>query len=353
LPVRRWVTPQGAPWLVVFTVILLLGFAVIAGTLFPAPRPRIGNSSAGEAASLPNDHPPIQVPEEVRRAIAELVDKAKAEPDNLDLWRQLAQVQYRAGLLESGYLDAAETAYQHLLAKAPQDLEALRGLGNIAYERQQPAVALDYYRRYLELKPDDPEVRTDFGTMLLASGKAEEAIRTYLSVLEKNPQFFQAHFNLGVAYHGAGKMDEALAAFRKARELAPNERIQQEIDSLLARLGAAPEENRPQPAASAPPRQEYASFQAAAEAVFRDNPVMGKRVERVEWQGEHAARVYLRDFPMAQMGDAMRAMFRDRMLGRLREQKARFAVSEPVRFELVDVQSGEVMETLSEPQVAN
>ncbi len=340
-------SPQLAPLFVAGVVVVSIGAAVVSGLLFPAPKTTLSNKPT-EAAPLPQDHPPIRIPEEVKKAISELRDKAKAEPDNLDLWRQVAQAQYRAGLLEPEYLDGAETAYQHILAKAPEDLDALRALGNIAYERQQPAVAISFYQRYLAVKPEDPEVRTDYGTMLLASGKQDEAVQTYRSVIEKNPEFFQAHFNLGVAYHGMGKVEEALAAFRKARDLAPDQRIREQVDQVLARVQGAPQPEQVQ-AGTGRSENEAGTFRAAAESLFRQNPVMGSRVQRIDWQGEFAARVYLKDFPMEQMGDSMRALFRERMIGRLREQKSRFKVSETVRFELVDAQSGRVMDTLADP----
>ena len=344
------ISPQAAPFVVAGIVLLVASLAVLQGLVFPAARKAAPTRTAADpGANLPDDHPPIEVPEEVQKAITELVEKAKAEPDNLDLWRQVAQVQYRAGLLQPRYLKDAETAYQHILAKVPQDLEALRALGNIAYERQQPEIAMSFYQQYLAQKPDDPEVKTDLGTMLLASGKQDEAIATYQQVLEKHPQFFQAHFNLGVAYHGMGKLDEALAALRKARELAPDERIRAQVDQVLARVQGAPVgQGAAGQATPAEPRAGEASFRSAAESLFRQNPVMGSRVQRIEWQGEHLARVYLQDFPMEQMGPQMRTMFRERMLGRLREQKTRFAVQEPVKFELVDAASGSVMDTLSE-----
>lgn len=343
------VSPQAAPFVVIAIVLAVATLAVLQGLLFPAPRKEAPTrQTADAAASLPEDHPPIEVPAEVQKAISELVEKAKSEPDNLDLWRQVAQVQYRAGLLQPRYLKDAESAYQHILAKVPQDLEALRALGNIAYERQQPTVAMSFYQQYLAQKPDDPEVRTDYGTMLLASGKQDEAISTYRLVLEKHPEFFQAHFNLGVAYHGMGKFEEALAAFRKARDLAPDERIRSQVDQVLARIQSTPVAEGTVASAKQGDPAQQTSFRAAAESLFRQNPVMGSRVQRIEWQGESLARVYLQDFPMEQMGPQMRSLFRDRMLGRLREQKRRFSVQEPVRFELVDATSGSVMDTLSE-----
>lgn len=101
-------------------------------------------------------------------------------------------------------------------------------------------------------------------------------------------------------------------------------------------------------APAAPVAVEATNFREAAEAVFRQNPIMGPKVQKVEWTDDTTARVVLREFPVDQMGEAMQALFRDRMKGRLREQKGRFEVTQATRFELVDEANGRVMDTISE-----
>jgi tetratricopeptide (TPR) repeat protein len=346
---RRWyIPPQWAPAFVIGTALLATSGAIVHGLLFPAPKGGVKRVETASQPALPDDHPPIEIPQQVKDAIREVVERAKAAPDDVELWRQAAQVQYRAGLVDRSYLPEAAAAYRHVLERLPADTEALRALGNIAYEQRQPATAVQYYRQYLEQKPGDLEVRTDLGTMLLALGDTEKALETYQSVLRDDPNFFQAHFNLGVAYHGLGKMDEAKASFARARETAPDERIRQQVDQLIARLGGAPGSSPPSQAAAPGAATGDGSFRAAAESIFRQNPVMGPKVERIEWTNDEHARVYVHDFPMDRMGEEMRNMFRERMRARIREQKGRFQVVAAVRFDLVDSATGHVMETLSE-----
>lgn len=341
------IPPRWAPWFVVTIVLLASSAAVIHGLLFPAPKGGVKRVETANQGNLPADHPPIELPQQVKDAIRELVERAQAAPEDLDLWRQVAQAQYRAGLLDPQYLSEARSAYRHILERLPDDLEALRALGNIAYEQRQPTVAVNYYRQYLTKKPDDLEVRTDLGTMLLALGQTDEALATYQAVLRDNPNFFQAHFNLGVAYHGLGKTEEAMAAFARARETAPDDRIREQVDQLIARLRGE-SEGATRVAQQGSAASQDTSFHTAVENLFRQNPVMGPRVDRVEWTSQDQAKVYVRDFPMDQMGTEMRTMFRERMLARIREQKGRFQVAAAVRFELVDSASGRVMETLAE-----
>lgn len=335
------IPPAWAPIVVAGTVAVASAGGVIHGLLFPAPKGGVPRAEAPTESGLPADHPPIEIPQQVQAAIREVVERAQAEPENLTLWRQAAQVQYRAALVDPRYFSGAAQAYRHVLERVPDDLESLRALGNIAFEQRQPDIAVHYYQQYLAKQPQDPEVRTDLATMLLAKGQTQQALETYQSVLQDNPTFFQAHFNLGVAYHGLGQIDEAIAAFTRARDLAPNESTRAHVERVLAQLRG---QALPTPATG----EEPTSFRVAAENIFRQNPVMGPKVDHVEWPSDDYARVYVRNFPMDQMGEEMRALFRERMTARIREQKARFQVASSVRFEVIDTATGRALETLVE-----
>jgi hypothetical protein len=346
LPLDRY-----APVLVILAVIVIGGAAVVSGVLAPKPPPSIPGSSPSEAArgsgELPQGHPPIEIPEQVRQAIRDLKTEAEAAPDDVTKWTHLAEVQYRAGQLDPTYLSDAAAAFRHVLERQPDNLEVMRHLGNVAFDQNQPDIAAGYYQRYLAAKPDDLNVRTDLGTMYLSSGKTEDAIRTYESVMEADPKFFQAQFNLAIAYRTLGDEAKATAALDKASQLASDERSRDQVNQLLARFkgvpapvaGAAP---------AAPADGEAGTFQSAAAAIFRKNPILGPKVQRIEWQSSEAARVYLRDFPMEQMDEAMRSMFLDRMRGRIREQKTAHDVTQTARFDLVDEPTGTVMESITE-----
>jgi tetratricopeptide (TPR) repeat protein len=348
LNLQRW-----APLVVLLVVLIVGGATVYVGSQNPkAPPvvpPRAPQAAASGAAAPPMgaDHPPLEIPAQVKEAIISLQQEAEKAPDDAQKWKHLADVQYRAAQIDRSYLEPARQSYARIVEKKPDDLDALRSLGNIAFDQEQPKVALDYYGRYLKQKPDDLEVRTDMGTMHLAAGDTKEAVRTYEEVLKTNPSFFQAQFNLAIAYRGAGQNEAAIAALHRAAEIAPDDTAKQQVQQLIARVEGQPAE--PSPAAAAPAAGAPAGdFKTAIENIFRSNQVMASKVQKLEWTGPTSARLYLNDFPMTAMGDAMRTMFLDRMRTRFKEQKKAFGVTEKTTVELVDNASGQVMDTISE-----
>jgi len=370
-----------APLFVVLAVVAIGGGAVVFGTLSPKTPQTVPRhdappgSSAPAGGNLPQGHPPITVPEEVKQAMRDMAAKAAAAPDDMEAWKHLAEVQYRASQLDPSYLTQAQQSYQHVLDHEPNNPDVIHALGNIAFDMEQPDQAVDYYQRYLKQKPDDLEVQTDLGTMYLSANKTDEAIKQYESVLKVNPAFFQAQFNLAIAYRSMGDSAKMLAALEKARTLATDDNLRAQVDRLIARAkgepvgpgpDGAPEGQAPVGQASAgqaPPGQAPAmgaggapppagapagTFQADAENIFRQNPILGPKVGRVEWSGADTAKVFLSGFPMDQMPDEMKTMFSDRMKERIKEKKAAHQVTATTTFDLVDEPTGKVMATITE-----
>lgn len=339
-----------APLLVVGVLAIVAGVVIQVGMLNARPSPSLpargGGGSGGGASTgtLPQGHPPIKVEDTVRQKIAALAADAAAKPEDTALWKDLGEMQYSAGQVERTYLSEAQLTFEHVVEKNPQDLDALRSLGNIAYDKQEPQKAIGYYEKVLAQRPDDLSVATDLGTMYLAVKDMANAIRVYEKVLAMDGTFFQAQFNLAVAYRNSGQKEKEMAALTRAQQIAPDAETREEIGRILQRVSAAaaPGDDRP---ASAPAAG--GGFKDAVESIFRSHPILEARIDRIDWSGENA-KVLLRDFPMEQMPDDMKDVFRQKLLGNLKEKKSAFQVAGPVQVDLVDSASGEVMMTLGE-----
>jgi tetratricopeptide (TPR) repeat protein len=337
--------------LVVLVGFLAVGLALWVVLLSPgkaperpplAPKsPATGQASASAGSGLPEGHPPLGLPEDVKKILADLQQKAESRPQDLEAWKNAAQAEYRAGQVDRSYLEKAEASFRHVLELDASDLDAIRGVGNVHFDREEYPKAIEAYTRYLALKPADASVRTDLGTMYLYSGEPEKAFAEYEKALVQDPKFYQAHYNLGIAYAQGGQTAKALDSLRRARELAPDDGTRKQIDTMIDRVTKAAE--RPSSAGADEPK----SFQGRVEEGLRRHPILGPKIAKVEWTSPTEARVRLRDFPMQGMPETARQKFLDRLKGELAGAKREGAVTEPARVDLVDDQSGEVMATVS------
>lgn len=336
---------------IVLSGFLVAGLGIWAAILTPdAPAPGPGQRAMprGTApAAMPEN--PHQLPDEISRMVGELATRAESEPENVDLWVHLGEVYYRTAQFDPAYRPKALAAFDHVLARDQNRIEAIRGKGNIFYDQQKAPQAIEHFERFLKLQPGDSSVRTDLATMYLTDGQRERAMALYRAVIADDPEFMQAHYNLAAALHGDGEIEGAVAELRIARGLAADEATRQRIDALIARLSG--EEAQPQPP-TAPPAaapaatSEGTPYQAAVEAALRGYDIMGPRIESFEWTGPGTARVLMRSFPM----DAMPPMAREKFDTRIREMTATAAAMHPVDGDrsvaLVDAESGRVMATI-------
>jgi tetratricopeptide (TPR) repeat protein len=107
-----------------------------------------------------------QLAEEYRRSrqFSEAVDVCRAglavHPGYLS-----ARVTLGRALIEIGELDAARTELEAVLAGAPENLSAIRGLGEIHQRGGDLPAALARFERALSLAPNDPDLEETVGDL--------------------------------------------------------------------------------------------------------------------------------------------------------------------------------------------
>jgi cytochrome c-type biogenesis protein CcmH/NrfG len=105
----------------------------------------------------------------------------------------------------------------------PQDVETLAQIGNMYYDAQQYPVAVDYYGKALAIEPKNVSVRTDMGTAFLYMNDVDRAIQEFQTAIKDNPKHGQAMFNLGMAqWRGKGDMQGAVATWEKLLKTVPD-----------------------------------------------------------------------------------------------------------------------------------
>lgn len=172
----------------------------------------------------------------VRAALAD-----EASPDRLRRYARLAE--------QTGQRDAASQAWTALLARKPDDADALRQLGMLAYDENRLADAERLLRRYVAAGPDDYEAHYFLGEALTALKRPTVAIpfyRTALSQLRargtRNDGATQTEANL---LNRLGKVDDAVALFEGLRKRRPADRqLKADYASMLIENGRLPEARR-------------------------------------------------------------------------------------------------------------
>jgi predicted TPR repeat methyltransferase len=125
-------------------------------------------------------------------------------------------------LMQLKRLDEAAAAYGRYLSERPDDVEAIKALGQalIMLRRHREAIAV--YAPTLDRQPRDPEILNNMGIALMAERRLDEAAAAFRAASELKPDFVDAHYNGGMALATAGRMDEAAAALEAALRLRPD-----------------------------------------------------------------------------------------------------------------------------------
>ncbi len=123
----------------------------------------------------------------------------------------------------AGDVDLEAAPLKTALTTDPKNFDLLVRLGNLYYDKQVFAAAINYYHRALELRPNDVNVRTDLGTAYWYSGSPQKAIEEYKQSLRIDPGHAQTLFNMGIVYKdGMKDPAAAIAAWEKLLKLHPD-----------------------------------------------------------------------------------------------------------------------------------
>jgi Flp pilus assembly protein TadD len=246
----------------------LLGAALAAGCSLPQPK-----SAASETTARLQLAQLAQAAGDSRDEMALLAAAAAREPDNA-----AAQLRYATALADAkrnkealavaqpafdshkddtalGLLtgrlqlrlqqgEAAAATYQSVLARAPDNPEALNGLGIARVMQGKPAAAEPSFRRAVGVAPGDTGSRNNLALALALQGRTREAIPMLQALLRENENSRRIRSNLALAYAIAGNRGEALAMLQPVMSGEEAERFLAAYSPLekahVERAGAAP-----------------------------------------------------------------------------------------------------------------
>jgi tetratricopeptide (TPR) repeat protein len=141
------------------------------------------------------------------------------------------QKQLEAGIEfhKAGRGEEAEKIYRAVLAKVPNQPDALNLLGVLAMEAGNHEAAFDFLERAVEARPKDPAVLNNYGNALSLVRRFEDAVKYLERTLSIKPDMADAWLNLGRTLNLSGQGDRALKCFDRLLKLKP--------DSFAAKSG--------------------------------------------------------------------------------------------------------------------
>lgn len=150
------------------------------------------------------------------------------DPDNLDALSNLGVVYFRTGKIRS-----AESTLKKALAIAPNDDFVLTTLGIVHYRQSRFDDALKELRKAIELNPDSATAHNYLGITASQKGRQQEAEKEMLQAIAKDPNYADAHFNLAVILITTQPPSRELAREHYARATALGTQPSPSLERLL------------------------------------------------------------------------------------------------------------------------
>jgi tetratricopeptide (TPR) repeat protein len=125
-------------------------------------------------------------------------------------------------LAKAGKLTEAADEFTTMLAKNPQDLEALNNMAVIYRRQGKLQDALGVLIDAIDIDPTRAEFHYNIGNIHKQLGNFKAASMAYAKVVELDPRYVPAYNNLGTIYDQTKEYDKAFNMFRKGLSLDRN-----------------------------------------------------------------------------------------------------------------------------------
>lgn len=143
-------------------------------------------------------------------------------------------------LFRAGRLAESRDAWRAILARTPDDPQALHMLGYILTRLGEHREGLALIDRSIERAPRAAPFLNNRAQVLAETGRTDDAIADLRRAVRIDAKFTAAYVHLGILLRRAGRLDEALAALRRALSLEGNQPVAREnLGMVLNQLGLA------------------------------------------------------------------------------------------------------------------
>ncbi|VVB71893.1 Photosystem I assembly protein Ycf3 [uncultured archaeon] len=128
------------------------------------------------------------------------------------------------------FLDALEI-FERVLTMNPQIPDAWNNKGVALFRLGRPEEALECYARAQEIEPENLDALRNRAFVLRSLGRMEEALETYDTVLQKGGDAIDLE-STAFVLTALGRLEEAINCLLLARDKAPLDRFETEIEQL-------------------------------------------------------------------------------------------------------------------------
>ncbi len=150
-----------------------------------------------------------------RQDAADYLERAVAvEPDNLELWQDLADA-----LLEADRLPEATTAFRQAIQLQPDDAGGLIDLAHAAYAAGRPDEAVEPLTEALRREPGSRAALRALVEVHRRAGRTEEAHAAAVELVERSPGEILAQLDLAELSLALDRVDDAVSAYARLREI--------------------------------------------------------------------------------------------------------------------------------------
>lgn len=244
--------------------------------------------------------------------LGNLLSDARSTPKDPAAWTAVgaALLDLLSTTQSSGEIQLeALDVFSYLLSLSPDDVVALRALGDLCFDQRLFPKSLSYYDRYLKLQPTDQEVRSRRASTLTFLGRSTEAITELQEIAKAQPEAFQPLAYLSIALSQNGDLEQARAVGEQALKKAPSPEARERFQSFLSSLTAPATTENPR-AAEPSPSSGATPWLTSLEEHIRTNPIAGRKFVGARFADDTKTIVLsFSDFPMEGMPEFARVKF--------------------------------------------
>ncbi len=155
--------------------------------------------------------------------------------DNTNIAAELQRtLEHAFSSYREGRLADAAAQCREVLARLPDEPNALHLLGIVHLMNGEPSEAADTLAAAAQCQPDNAEIHNSLGAALRASGRLDEAEASFRRAIQLNPGASQGYFNLGNTLADARRLADAENCYRTALSVDPHR-----VDAIIALGGLA------------------------------------------------------------------------------------------------------------------